>query len=144
MGYSECLEIAGCKIIEFKEFGSYQGDWLAFVEYNNEYGFVQGAYGSCSGCDAFYAEFDGNYTYIENGKFFVDFDEVDERAYKKAESDLHERKCAFGKSYLVGGLYGIEYYQRLLDEILKDDWFDEERKEYCEWAIEVFKKHQID
>jgi hypothetical protein len=54
MGYQQALEAAGAKIRAFKEFGSYQGDWFAITE--DDY-VIQGSYGSCSGCDAFEAEF---------------------------------------------------------------------------------------
>ena len=57
MGYGEALEAAGCKVLQFEEFGSYQGEWLALVTHNGETGVVHGYYGSCSGCDAFEAEF---------------------------------------------------------------------------------------
>lgn len=55
-GYVRALEAAGVKVLAFEEFGSYQGDWWARVEG----GFVTGSYGSCSGCDAFEAEFGWN------------------------------------------------------------------------------------
>lgn len=57
MSYYKALEAAGAKVLEYKSFGSYQGTWVARVEYNGEVGWVQGAYGSCSGCDSFQAEF---------------------------------------------------------------------------------------
>ena len=57
MGYKEALEAAGAEVMAFEEFGSYQGDWWAKVRYKGELGWVQGSYGSCSGCDAFEAEF---------------------------------------------------------------------------------------
>jgi hypothetical protein len=55
--YKGALAAAGAQVLAFEEFGSWQGDWLAFVEYKGEKGWVQGSYGTCSGCDAFYAEF---------------------------------------------------------------------------------------
>ena len=58
-GYPAALQAAGFHVIDFQDFGSYQGDWLAFVQYKGQYGFIRGAYGSCSGCDAFEAECDG-------------------------------------------------------------------------------------
>lgn len=57
MSYAEALEAAGAVVIEFEEFGSYQGDWWAKVRYKGVEGWVCGSYGSCSGCDAFEAEF---------------------------------------------------------------------------------------
>ena len=57
MSYQEALEAAGATVHAFEFFGSYQGDWWAKVTYNGETGWVHGSYGSCSGCDAFEAEF---------------------------------------------------------------------------------------
>lgn len=58
MSYRKALEAAGAEIHEFKEFGSYQGDWWAKVKFKGKSGWVRGSYGSCSGCDAFQAEFE--------------------------------------------------------------------------------------
>jgi len=57
MSYESALQAAGAKILCFESFGSYQGDWLAKVEHEGEVKWIQGCYGSCSGCDAFEAEF---------------------------------------------------------------------------------------
>lgn len=142
MGYSEALEKAGCKILDFKEFGSYQGTWLAFVEYNGEKGIVEGSYGSCSGCDAFQAKFDyGDEPTEENGKYYKSYRtwDEDEECTKEEFEELKkvsETKLAdFGRSYLSGGLYGKEHYQNKLSNLKEDDWFDEEQKEECQWAI---------
>ena len=40
MSYKNALKAAGAKVIEFKYFGSYQGDWVALVEYKGERGWV--------------------------------------------------------------------------------------------------------
>lgn len=48
------------ELLYFREFGSYQGDWL-IVSYDhrkNEYLLWEGGYGSCSGCDAFQDTFE--------------------------------------------------------------------------------------
>jgi len=58
MGYFEALEAAGAQVLASQTFGSYQGDWFAKVNYNGSTAWVHGCYGSCSGCDAFCAEFD--------------------------------------------------------------------------------------
>lgn len=60
MGYQEAMEAAGANILDFEQFGSYQGDWYARVEYAGREFFVAGSYGSCSGCDSFEAEFGYN------------------------------------------------------------------------------------
>lgn len=55
MGYQEVLEIAGYRIISFKEFGEYQGVWAAFL-YDGS--IITDDFGSCSGCDALEAFID--------------------------------------------------------------------------------------
>jgi hypothetical protein len=57
MSYRESLEAAGAVVHHFKEFGSYQGDWWAKVVLEGREGWINGSYGSCSGCDSFKAEF---------------------------------------------------------------------------------------
>ena len=79
MSYEMCLVKAGAKVLAFQEFGDYQGSWYALVEYNGERGWVEGSYGSCSGCDAFEAEFWDAY---------------------KDTPDLEERYAEFGRGYL--------------------------------------------
>lgn len=81
MSYSSALEAAGATVLQFEQFGSYQGDWFALVSYNGEIGWVNGSYGSCSHCDAFESEFGWN---------------DDER------SDYQQRLVDFGRTYLDG------------------------------------------
>lgn len=57
MSYEQALEAAGAKVCAFESFGSYSGDWWALVEFNGARGWVNGYFGSCSGCDSFEAEF---------------------------------------------------------------------------------------
>ena len=80
MGYSSALVAAGAEVVDFDTFGDYQGTWIAEVKYNGQHGFVVGFYGSCSGCDAFEAEFD--------------------YAYAEEDNSYQERLKAFGESYL--------------------------------------------
>jgi len=54
--YEEALKAAGIEVILFESFGSYQGDWWAKVKVGNDTGWINGAYGSCSSCDALEAE----------------------------------------------------------------------------------------
>lgn len=109
MGYESALIAAGADIKVFKEFGSYQGDWFAILNNGNV---VHGAYGSCSGCDAFQAEFD--------------YDDKDE-----------EKLAAFGKSYLceqqsISEL--VESYQK--KATAEYAWGDD--KEILEWLLANF------
>lgn len=60
IGYKAALEVCGAKILEYKEFGSYQGDWYAILIYNEKTLLIGGGYGSCSGCDSFQSDFSGD------------------------------------------------------------------------------------
>ena len=80
-GYQAAIYAAGADILAFEEFGSYQGEWIAEIKLpNGEVFFVSGCYGSCSGCDAFQAEFGW------------DCDEAD--------PEYTEKLAAFGRDYL--------------------------------------------
>lgn len=106
MSYETALEAAGAKVIEFRQFGSYQGDWWALVHFGGTYSWVHGSFGSCSGCDAFEGEFEG--------------------AYFDKKADYQRRLAAFGASYVdhaythdealkeAGGMWGDEK-----DEVVK-------------------------
>lgn len=56
--YEGALAAAGAEVLAFQQFGSYQGEWWAKVRYKREIGWVQGYYGSCSGCDALQGSID--------------------------------------------------------------------------------------
>lgn len=100
--YKSALEAAGAKVLAFESFGSYQGDWWALVEVSGQKSWVNGSYGSCSGCDAFEAEFG----YSEEPW-------CDAHAYKENTDCLdcqEKRKAydaklrAFGEPYLGGSM----------------------------------------
>ena len=55
-GYILALRAVGFEVIDFEEFGSYQGDLLVFVRLNGVYGFIIEQFGSCGGCDSFQAD----------------------------------------------------------------------------------------
>ena len=98
MSYTEALKAAGAEVLAEQYFGSYQGDWYALVNYNGSKQWVHGNYGSCSGCDAFRAEFDYG---DDNGCEEHRYDRVEDCADCKARSADYQRRLAtFGKSYL--------------------------------------------
>lgn len=143
MGYKKCLEQAGCKVIDFKSFGSYQGTWMAFVEYKGEKGIVSGSFGSCSYCDAFQAEFgySNGHPIEKDGKYYRsdwendEEDEISQEDYKERIASYTQKMVEFGERYLRSGLENQEYYQRKLDTTEEDDWFGQEEKEFCHWAL---------
>lgn len=135
MGYETCMELAGAKIIAFQNFGSYQGDWLACVEYKNEILLINGSYGSCSGCDAFQGEFDcdshevkGEYHY-----YYELHDDCDE--CKK----LKEKMIDFGKGYLDNP----SNPEMLLEEYEKEKEWDGDKPEMIKFINEHFIEEKI-
>jgi hypothetical protein len=94
MSYMSALEAAGATVLAFKEFGTYQGEWYAYVEYQGQRGWVEGSYGSCTQCDAFEAEF---------GYDYADGDDYDARLKSFGESYLPPAESSVNiLSYLDG------------------------------------------
>ncbi len=55
--YGDMLSVVtGKKLISFKRFGSYQGEWIATLDSGENIEIWKGYYGSCSGCDWIEAE----------------------------------------------------------------------------------------
>ena len=107
-GYQWCLEMAGARVIAYEEFGSYQGDWLAKVEYKGKVGWIHDYYGSCSGCDAFQAE--TGYEY-RTKKQWIQF-------------------CKqFAKEYLED----MKTYQEVLKEVSGDMSWDLDGRDMVDW-----------
>lgn len=79
--YQWCLEQAGAKVLAFKTFGSYQGDWFAKVEYEGNVFWINDYYGSCSGCDAFESDMPRHHDW--------------DKGYEK------DKVIEFGKKYLA-------------------------------------------
>ena len=97
MSYESALVAAGATVHVMKEFGSYQGDWWAKVTFNGETWWVHGWYGSCSGCDAFQAEFDYGSDRCEEHRYD---DHPDCPDCKAAAATYQERLAQFGRGYL--------------------------------------------
>lgn len=56
-GYRIVAEARGHDVLWFREFGSYEGEWLLFSRDADDYYIWRGSYGSCSGCDHFQSHF---------------------------------------------------------------------------------------
>jgi len=120
MSYQETLKMAGAEVLTFKKFGSYQGDWWAKVNYQGETGWVHGSFGSCSGCDAFEAEFwaEGHYEDEENYEGYHDYYDLKDGCVKCNE--LRVKLIEFGKGYL-DGIINQEDAERIASENLEWD-----------------------
>lgn len=106
MSYKQALEAAGATIYAFESFGSHQGEWIAKIGENK---YIMGYYGSCSGCDAFIAE-------------FGDWDS-DAPGYE-------ERLTDFGRSYTEGEPYTKN---NLLELFKKQVEWDTDAQEVIDW-----------
>lgn len=134
MSYQEALEAAGAEIHQFEHFGSYQGDWYALVTYKGQKGWIAGSYGSCSGCDAFEAEFGWTEGSCEEHRW-------DSRAQNgcsacgEEKSKYRERLADFGRSYL--------------DDLLTQEEAEKQASKYIEWdsdapaMLEFLKAHAV-
>lgn len=113
MGYKEALQAAGAIIIDFRSFGSWQGNWYAKVNYGGSIQLIGGSFGSCSYCDSFQAEF----------------------AYQDSESpDYPEKLAAFGRTYLDDPLnVGAE-----VSRLREDAEWDMGAPEVLEWLKSNF------
>jgi len=120
MGYEKCLELAGAKVYEFDNFGSYQGDWWAKVSYNGKTGWIHGYFGSCSGCDAFQAEFDCE-SHEHEYDDYISYYNLPEKFKEDCKmcQDLMKRMKEFGEEYL-DDLYTQEEAENKASENL--DW----------------------
>lgn len=112
MSYEQALEVAGAKVLAFEQFGSYQGDWWAKVEIDGKLAWINGSYGSCSGCDAFEAEI-GWECDEKAGTDWVDVD--DPRHSKHAE--FMEKLKAFGAEYLTRALTQDEAVKQASEDL---------------------------
>ena len=101
MSYKKCLELANAKVLTFESFGSYQGDWWAKVSYNDKIGWIHGWFGSCSGCDAFQAEF-GCESHEHEDDDCISYYDFPEKFKEDCPhcQDLMKRMKEFGEKYL--------------------------------------------
>lgn len=76
MNYGEFLtRILNGILISYKEYGTYQGDYIAIIEKDHDWLIYKGGYGSCSGCD--FLEGTRLYSEEDYGKFDEYSDEAD-------------------------------------------------------------------
>lgn len=114
-GYEKAMKAAGATVHFFAQFGSYQGEWYAKVTYKGVTGWINGSFGSCSGCDAFESEFAcETHEHKDNDCY----DPIDDGF------DDNCKECQKVKSRLIS--FGEQY----LDEILTQEAAEKKTKEY--------------
>ena len=118
--YRAALEAAGATVHAFKEFGSYQGEWYADVTFRGERGWINGAYGSCSVCDAFEAECD-----------YSEGDGCDAHRYAKREDCLGcKASDAAYRAHLS------EFGRVYLDAMITQGQAERNAAEYAQYSLE--------
>lgn len=130
MSYCDAMKMAGATVHEYKEFGSYQGDWLALVTYKGKTGFIHGYYGSCSGCDSFQSQFDFRDHEHPEDDYYTFFDAL-------GSNFEHENSCDVCKKWKEEI---IEFGKGLLEEeILSPFMVMEMFKEQSEWDLDAIE-----
>jgi hypothetical protein len=129
MAYQEALEAAGATVVAFQEFGSYQGTWMARLADGR---FVTGSYGSCSGCDAFEAEFGYSERETCDEHRYVDAP-ADCEACKVAKDAYQAKLAAFGASYLEGFATRDELIAEYTKRRDSERYFSSEDQEVLTW-----------
>jgi hypothetical protein len=126
MGYKESLELAGAVVHDYQEFGSYSGDWWAYVTYNGVTGWINDYFGSCSGCDAFEGEFGSDeFPHAhEDDPYFNPYWDM-----SKLKDDCV--KCQEFKARV------IEFGQSYLENIITQEEAEEKTSENLEWDIDA-------
>lgn len=105
-GYESALEAAGVEVVEYTEFGSWQGDWLCLIRENGVLCVAEGYYGSCDYCDSFQSEF--GYSSEE-----------------ESAEDYQARLADFGRGYLPA--YTLDEMVAKLERTIADNsWGDYE------------------
>ena len=125
MSYQQALEAAGAEVLLFQSFGSYQGDWWAKVNFNNETLWVHGTYGSCSGCDAFQSEFYADEEFCDIHYFETSATCPD---CLKRKEIYNTKLAAFGQTYLNNYTYTQDEAENATKENL--DWDSEAPEVY--------------
>lgn len=125
MGYKEAIEIAGAKVIAYKKFGSYQGDWIAKIEIDGQIKYIHDYYGSCTVCDNFEAEFYSSDDHeCENDIFYSP-------AYFNQPFRDNCQQCQTEKHKL------IEFGKKLIDKAISFEECIFKISENIEWDMEV-------
>lgn len=129
--YQSALAAAGAKVLDFKEFGSYQGEWYAVVEYEGKKGLVCGSYGSCSGCDAFESEFGWNQGRCEPHEYNGEAAKTCQEC-AKVEATYQTRLADFGRGYL-----DLVEPEKAIQEASKNLSWDDGAQEAVDWIKSV-------
>ena len=119
-GYRDAIEAAGFKVISYRSFGDYSGEFSAFVEdIDGSLGFITDSYGSCGGCDDYEREME---------------------AYRKQQMTEEAANAAYGVRYRGATIT----YEAMISRAKKYDADLVSDDKMLEWVMsheEEVKKH---
>lgn len=135
MSYHEAMQAAGASVLNFQCFGDYQGTWWAKVLFEGKTFWVKGYYGSCSGCDDFYAHFN---SYEQNGCGEHCYEHTEDNSACpeciSVKANYQERLSKFGLAYLTGGDITQEEAEMELQTVIEQGFDYGECKEQLEFV----------
>lgn len=142
--YAQALEACGAIVYEHKRFGSYQGDWIAYVKFNDSKFFVHGEFGSCSVCDHFqremnYSKYDAfSITESLNGDDVYVMDECRSRPLTESEkTELLGEVRSIGQRYLDDPLT----YEQMRDQASRHIDWDEDAYDMVNFVEQCIKRY---
>lgn len=119
--YEDILERIYDKVYLYKEYGSWQGDWIAHVRKGDQEFWIKGYYGSCSGCDWLQGEEKYPWFYSDEAPSF----EVVKKLYEEETNRLIK---AFEEDY-GADIYTKEEMLKYLQSQIDDGWDDSDTRE---------------
>jgi len=122
------LEATAAIVLYYEAFGSYQGDWVAFIHYDGQLGVVVGSYGSCSGCDAFEAEFGGGHGVANDEEYEYHAWNQNKPGCEECEKEA-QKLVDFGKSYCEFALVTLEEVDQKMGRASDDEEWDSDSGE---------------
>lgn len=134
MSYETALKEAGAVVHAMRSFGSYQGNWFAFITYGKETGWVEGWYGSCDHCDSFQREFGDCSKFCEDHRYNENPVSCEKCEEKKIEYAY--RLAEFGRVYCEG----VNSSERIVERLRTESDWDGESQDALQWILETEAK----
>lgn len=142
-GYAEALKAAGAEVLGFEMAGGWQGNWVALLRVGGELKALTGYYGSCSGCDAYQAEFGfESHVVVDHGgaETWHEPEDPDHFVAGCAKCEEWRQKlAAFGAKYLAVA----KAPSTVLDTLVREanEYEDEERRNLVKALAGFMKAH---
>lgn len=142
-GYAEALKAAGAEVLGFEMAGDYQGSWVALLRVGGGLKALTGYYGSCSGCDAYQAEFGfDSHVVVDHGgaETWHEPEDPDRFVAGCAQCEGWRQKlAAFGAMYLADAAAPSTVLDTLVREA--NEFEDEDRRKLVKALAGFMEAH---